>query len=183
MALEGTVPMIDRPEAVARVKRSVDAMDATIKDIRATIFALQSRPQEEQLNLREAIVAVVEEMTPVAGFAPSLRLGASLNDRVQPQIAEDMISVLREALSNAARHARASRIDASVDVDAEGCLTVRVTDDGVGITAGGRRSGLRNLTSRAENLGGEMRLGSASADGTGTELVWRVPSRGTGKIS
>jgi len=170
--------MIDRPEAVARVKRSVDAMDATIKDIRATIFALQSRPQQGQLNLREAIVAVVEEMTPAAGFAPSLRLGASLNDRVQPQIAEDMISALREALSNAARHARASRIDASVDVDAEGCLTVRVTDDGVGITAGGRRSGLRNLSSRAENLGGEMRLGPASADGTGTELVWRVPSRG-----
>jgi len=178
MALEGTVPMIDRPEAVTRVKRSVDAMDATIKDIRATIFALQSRPQEQQLNLREAIVAVVEEMTPLAGFAPSLRLGASLNDRVQPQIAEDMLSALREALSNAARHARASRIDASVDVDAEGCLTVRVTDDGVGIPAGGRRSGLRNLSSRAENLGGEMRLGPASADGTGTELVWRVPSRG-----
>jgi signal transduction histidine kinase len=182
MALEGTVPMIDRPEAVTRVKRSVDAMDATIKDIRATIFALQSRPQGE-LNLREAIVAVVEEMTAVAGFAPSLRLGARLNDRVQPQIAEDMISALREALSNAARHAQASRIDASVDVDAEGCLTVRVTDDGVGIPAGGRRSGLRNLRSRAENLGGEMRLGPASADGTGTELVWRVPSRGTGKVS
>jgi len=176
MSLEGTVPMISRPEAATRVKRAVDAMDQTIKDIRLTIFALQSRGQEEQPNLREAIVAVVEEMTPSAGFTPSLRLGAKLNDQVRPAIAEDMLSALREALSNAVRHARASRVDVSVDVDPDGFLTVRVTDNGVGIPPDGRRSGLRNLRLRAEKLGGELRLGPADAAGRGTELVWRVPS-------
>ena len=176
MSLEGTVPMITRPETAARVKRAVDAMDETIKDIRLTIFALQSRGQDSQPNLREAIVAVVEEMTPLAGFAPSLRLGAKLNDRVRTEVAEDMLTALREALSNAARHAQADRIDVSVDVDAEGFLIVRVTDDGVGIPPNGRRSGLRNLRLRAEKLGGELRLGPAGADGAGTELVWRVPS-------
>jgi two-component system, NarL family, sensor histidine kinase DevS len=176
MSLEGTVPMITRPETAARVKRAVDAMDETIKDIRLTIFALQSRGQDSQPNLREAIVAVVEEMTPLAGFAPSLRLGAKLNDRVRTEVAEDMLTALREALSNAARHAQAGRIDVSVDVDAEGFLIVRVTDNGVGIPANGRRSGLRNLRLRAEKLGGELRLGPADADGAGTELVWRVPS-------
>ena len=115
-------------------------------------------------------------MTPLAGFAPSLRLGAKLNDQVRPEIAEDMLTALREALSNAARHAQASRIDVSVDVDAEGFLIVRVTDNGVGIPPDGRRSGLRNLRLRAEKLGGELRLGPAGADGAGTELVWRVPS-------
>ncbi len=176
MSLEGTVPMITRPETAARVKRAVDAMDETIKDIRLTIFALQSRGQDSQPNLREAIVAVVEEMTPLAGFAPSLRLGAKHHDRVRTEIAEDMLTALREALSNAARHAQAGRIDVSVDVDAEGFLIVRVTDDGVGIPPNGRRSGLRNLRLRAEKLGGELRLGPAGADGAGTELVWRVPS-------
>jgi two-component system, NarL family, sensor histidine kinase DevS len=176
MSLEGTVPMITRPETAARVKRAVDAMDETIKDIRLTIFALQSRGQDSQPNLREAIVAVVEEMTPLAGFAPSLRLGAKLNDQVRTEVAEDMLTALREALSNAARHAQAGRIDVSVDVDAEGFLIVRVTDNGVGIPANGRRSGLRNLRLRAEKLGGELRLGPADADGAGTELVWRVPS-------
>ena len=176
MSLEGTVPMITRPETAARVKRAVDAMDETIKDIRLTIFALQSRGQDSQPNLREAIVAVVEEMTPLAGFAPSLRLGAKLNDRVRTEIAEDMLTALREALSNAARHAQAGRIDVSVDVDAEGFLIVRVADNGVGIPPNGRRSGLRNLRLRAEKLGGELRLGPAGADGAGTELVWRVPS-------
>ena len=176
MSLEGTVPMITRPETAARVKRAVDAMDETIKDIRLTIFALQSRGQDSQPNLREAIVAVVEEMTPLAGFAPSLRLGAKLNDRVRTESAEDMLTALREALSNAARHAQAGRIDVSVDVDAEGFLIMRVADDGVGIAPDGRRSGLRNLRLRAEKLGGELRLGPAGADGAGTELVWRVPS-------
>ena len=176
MSLEGTVPMITRPETAARVKRAVDAMDETIKDIRLTIFALQSRGQDSQPNLREAIVAVVEEMTPLAGFAPSLRLGAKLNDRVRTESAEDMLTALREALSNAARHAQAGRIDVSVDVDAEGFLIMRVADNGVGIAPDGRRSGLRNLRLRAEKLGGELRLGPAGADGAGTELVWRVPS-------
>jgi len=181
MSLEGTVPMITRPETATRVKRAVDAMDETIKDIRLTIFALQSRGRDSQLNLREAIVGVVEEMTAPAGFAPSLRLGAKLNDRVRPEIAEDMLTALREALSNAARHAQASRIDVSVDIDAEGFLTMRVTDNGVGIPPDGRRSGLRNLRQRAEKLGGELRLGPADADGGGTELVWRVPPRGRGQ--
>jgi signal transduction histidine kinase len=176
MSLEGTVPMITRPETATRVKRAVDAMDETIRDIRMTIFALQSREQESQPNLREAIVGVVEEMTAPAGFAPSLRLGAKLNDQVPPEIAEDMLTALREALSNAARHAQASRIDVGVDVDAGGFLVVRVTDDGVGIPAQGRRSGLHNLRLRAEKLGGELHLGPGHPDGRGTGLTWRVPS-------
>jgi signal transduction histidine kinase len=176
MSLEGTVPMITRPETAIRVKRAVDAMDETIKDIRMTIFALQSRGHDAQPNLREAIVGVIDEMTPMAGFAPSLRLGAKLGDQVPLENAEDMLNALREALSNAARHAQASRIDVGVDVDAEGFLTVRVTDNGIGIPPDGRRSGLRNLRLRAEKLGGNFHLGPASADGEGTELVWRVPS-------
>ena len=180
MSLEGTVPMINRPEAATRVKRAVDAMDETIKDIRLTIFALQSRGQEDEPNLREAIVSVVEEMAPSTGFTPSLRLGSKLNGKVRPEIADDMLTALREALSNAARHSQASRVDVSVDVDADGFLAVRVADNGVGIPPEGRRSGLRNLRLRAEKLGGELRLGPADADGTGTELVWRVPSDGPG---
>lgn len=175
MSLEGAVPMIVKPEVSARVQRAVDAMDETIRDIRATIFALQSRPQDETPNVREAIVGVVEETSALPGFAPSLRLGANLDDRISAELAEEMLAVLREALSNAVRHSQASRIDVSVDVDAGGCLTVRVADNGVGIPANGRRSGLHNLSQRAGKLGGELRLSAAGPDRTGTELLWRVP--------
>ena len=134
ISLEGTVPMITRPETATRVKRAVDAMDETIKDIRMTIFALQIRggTMPSRTCVRRSWGHRRDE-APMAGFAPSLRLGAKLDDQVPPENAEDMLSALREALSNAARHARASRIDVGVDVDTEGFLTVRVTDNGIGI--------------------------------------------------
>ncbi len=175
MALEGTVPMIGNPAVEARVRKSVNAMDATIKDIRAAIFTLQTRTEDEQPNLREAVVGLIDEMTAPAGFAPSLRLGGKLNDQVSPEAGEEMLTALREALSNAARHAQASQIDVSVDVDADACLTLRVSDNGIGVAEGGRRSGLRNLQTRAEKLGGEFSLGPGPS-GTGTTLTWRVPA-------
>jgi signal transduction histidine kinase len=177
--------MITRPEVASRITNAVDAMDETIKDIRATIFALQARGTAAEPDLRGDIVTVVEEMTDMLGFAPSLRLGAGLGADLGPEVAEQVLATLREALSNAARHAGASRVDVSVDTDADGMLSLQVTDDGVGIPAEGRRSGLRNLARRAEKLGGELRLEPAirgdpdDADPArpGTRLEWRVPRR------
>ena len=177
MSLEGTMPMITRPEVASRITNAVDAMDLTIKDIRATIFALQARDAADRLDPRGDIVSMVEEMTPLLGFTPSLRLGAGLGGAIPPEVAEQALAALREALSNAARHAAASRVDVTVDVGVDGMLTVQVTDDGTGIPADGRRSGLRNLASRAEKLGGELRLGPADPGrpSPGTRLEWRVP--------
>jgi signal transduction histidine kinase len=64
-----------------------------------------------------------------------------------------------------------------VDTGSGGMLIVQVTDNGTGIPEGGRRSGLRNLASRAEKLGGELRIGPAvtGASPPGTRLGWRVP--------
>jgi signal transduction histidine kinase len=177
MSLEGTMPMITRPEVASRITHAVDAMDETIKDIRATIFALQARDAPAGPDLRGDIVALVEEMTDMLGFAPSLRLGAGLGAGISTEAAGQALAALREALSNAARHAQASQVNVTVDTSPDGMLTVRVTDDGIGIPAEGRRSGLRNLASRAEKLGGELRLEPAdqSASPPGTTLEWRVP--------
>ena len=177
MSLEGTMPMITRPEVASRITNAVDAMDETIKDIRATIFALQAHDAAGQPNLRGDIVVLVEEMTPVLGFAPSLRLGAGLGAPVSPELAGQVLAALREALSNAARHADARQVDVTVDVAPDGMLTVLVIDDGAGIPAGAHRSGLRNLAERAENLGGKLGLSPAdpTAPTPGTRLEWRVP--------
>ena len=178
MSLEGAMPMITRPELKTRISNAVDAMDDTIKDIRATIFALQARDHADaQPDIRASIVDVVDEMTPMLSFAPSLRLGPGLREQVPGEIGEQVLAVLREALSNAARHAHASRVDVTVEVAEDGMLTVQVTDDGVGIPDGGRRSGLRNLADRAGKLDGELHLGPADegADRPGTRLAWRIP--------
>jgi signal transduction histidine kinase len=175
MSLEGTVPMITKPEITNRIRDAVDAMDDTIKDIRAAVFALQSRAEDQPPNLRGEIVSIVDQMTPMLGFSPSLRLGQGLSGPVATDAAEGLLTALRETLSNAARHAHATRVDVSADVDAAGDLTLRVADNGAGIPPDVHRSGLRNLAQRAEKLGGELRLGPADVTGTGTELVWRVP--------
>jgi signal transduction histidine kinase len=171
------MPMITRPEVASRITNAVDAMDETIKEIRATIFALQSPEVTDRPGLREEILALVDEMTDMLGFVPSLRLGAGLGGDIRPEAAEQAQAALREALSNAARHAYASQVDVTVDAGTDGMLTVQVTDDGTGIPDGGRRSGLRNLADRAEKLGGELRLEPADpgAARPGTRLEWRVP--------
>src|SRR6516164_2898384 len=176
MSLEGTMPMITRPEVATRITSAVDAMDETIKEIRATIFDLQARDTDRP-DLRTDIVNVVEDMTPLLGFAPSLRLGAGLGGEIKPEVAEQALAALREALSNAARHAAASRVEVTVDAGTDELLIVQVTDNGIGMRADGRRSGLRNLASRAEKLGGELQLGPADPDAPspGTKLEWRVP--------
>jgi signal transduction histidine kinase len=173
MSLEGTMPMITRPEVADRVRNAVDAMDDTIRDIRVTIFALQSRSRISAPRLRSDILAVTDEMTEMLGFAPTLRLGSGLDSRASTELSDHVMAVLREALSNAARHSGATAVDVTVDTDAAGRLTVLVRDNGCGIKETGRRSGLANMADRAQSLGGELRL--SAIESGGTELEWKVP--------
>jgi signal transduction histidine kinase len=87
-------------------------------------------------------------------------------------IADNALATLREALSNAARHAGASRVEVEVRVQGS-VFTVTVNDDGVGMRRDAARSGLVNLGARAEALGGSLRVSSSRSGGT--SLVWQVP--------
>jgi len=171
MSLQGAMPLISRPEVSDRVSRAVDALDDTIGDIRSAIFALQARHDTKQASLRERILQIIDEMTGPLGFAPSLNLVGDLSQHVPEDSARHMLVALRESLSNAARHAEASRVDVTIDAGSD--LVVVVRDDGVGIRDSTRRSGLANLAERAEQLGGTLKVGPA--DGRGTELHWQVP--------
>jgi signal transduction histidine kinase len=173
MSLEGTMPLATRPEVRDRIKNAVDAMDDTIKDIRASIFALQARGPSKEPALRADILALVDEMTQTLGFAPTLRLGGALNAGLAAATGEQALAVLREALSNVARHAAATKAVVTVDVD-NGYLTITVSDNGRGIQPGTRRSGLSNMTQRARALRGDLTI-SPGASG-GTELTLRVPA-------
>jgi signal transduction histidine kinase len=173
MSLEGMMPVISRREVADRVRNAVDAMDDTIRDIRATIFALQSRGRASVPRLRADIVALADEMAEVLGFAPTVRLGSGLDSRASGELSEQVLAVLREALSNAARHSGATRVDVIVDTDADGVLTVLVRDNGRGVQEITRRSGLANMADRAVKLGGRLRV--SPADGGGTEVEWKVP--------
>jgi signal transduction histidine kinase len=165
--------MITKREVADRVRNAVDAMDDTIRDIRGTIFKLQSRGRASAPRLRAEIVALADDMAEMLGFAPALRLGSGLDSRASGELSDQVIAVLREALSNTARHAAATRVDVTIDTDDAGVLTVLVRDNGRGIGETSRRSGLANMADRAEQLGGKLRI--SPADGGGTELEWKVP--------
>jgi two-component system, NarL family, sensor histidine kinase DevS len=170
MSLQGALPLITRPDAADRVNSAVDALDETIGEIRSAIFSLQSHSDVKRHGLRAKILDVVEEMTAPLGFAPSLRLVGPLDDEVPGEVGEQLLSALREALSNAARHAGASSVDVTVACGTDLVLLVR--DNGTGLGGSTRRSGLANLAERARGLGGKLRVGPA--EGGGTDLEWRV---------
>jgi signal transduction histidine kinase len=171
MSLQGAVPLLARPEAARRVSGAVDALDETIREIRSAIFSLQARGDSRLHGLRAQVLEVADEMSAPLGFAPSLRLVGPLDETVPSEIGEHLLGALREALSNAARHAHGSRVDVTVQADSE--LTLRVRDNGTGMGTSTRRSGLANLAERATELGGKLEI--TSTDGAGTQLDWWVP--------
>ncbi len=174
LGLQATVRTIDNPAARIRLQEAVDDLDETIRQIRSTIFALQS-PMAAGRSLRDEVVALATEAAAILGFEPRVRVDGLINERVSAATGVQMLAVLREALSNVVRHAGASRASVAVkmtDTD----LVVTVIDDGVGAGAGERLGGqgLASLHHRAEALGGILEVG-AGADGTGTTVRWQVP--------
>ncbi|HEX5292670.1 MAG TPA: GAF domain-containing protein [Streptosporangiaceae bacterium] len=174
MSLEGGMPLLPDGEGADRVRRAVDELDGTIRDIRSAIYTLQTRDEPEQPETHARILAVVQEMTDALGFAPWLRIDGQLDARAPAQMAEDILAVVREGLSNVARHAKASQADIVVTAGAD--LVIVISDDGTGITADRAWSGLANLTRRAAELGGGLLV--EPAEGGGTRLEWRVPLAG-----
>jgi signal transduction histidine kinase len=87
-------------------------------------------------------------------------------------VVEDLLGVLREALSNIARHAQAGSATIAVSAVSDR-LTLDVSDNGTGIGTTTRHSGLANLRRRAEHHGGTLTL--ADREPSGTRLTWSIP--------
>lgn len=173
ITLMGTVRRIDDATSSQRVQNAVTDLDDTIRQIRSTIFALQSSG-EDASRLRSRVLDLVNGATESLGFAPRLLTQGPVDTAVDEATGGHLVAVLRELLSNAARHAHATAVDVEVSV-ADGRVVLRVRDDGEGIPEGAHRSGLRNIASRAEELGGTVEVGSAP--GGGTAVRWSVPAR------
>ncbi|MEU3465383.1 GAF domain-containing sensor histidine kinase [Streptomyces sp. NPDC006733] len=172
MTLQSAGRFIEHPEASERVRRAVDDLDETIKIIRSTIFGLRSRETGAEHTLRARAVRGASDAIAVLGFTPSVRLEGLLDTQVPRNVADQVLAVLAESLTNVAKHAHATRVQVALETDGRQ-VVLTITDNGVGLPAERSGSGLPNLRERALQLGGGMEL--ARPPGGGTTLVWHAP--------
>jgi signal transduction histidine kinase len=171
LSLQALAATLEPGPTIDRVLHTVAELDTTIGQIRTTIFQLQQPPQTAPGGLRARLLDLVAELTPALGHDPTVRFSGLLDTLPDP-VADDLLAVVREALTNTARHANATTAD--IDLTARpDQLTVDIRDNGTGCRGATRRSGLANMRRRAEHHHGTFTLGANQP--TGTRLTWTVP--------
>jgi signal transduction histidine kinase len=182
LTVQSVASALEPEQPAMRLERVVSDIDETIRQIRTSIFQLRGPLGPQAGTVRAQLLAVVEDVTPLLGFQPRVRFSGPIDEIVPDRVIDDLMAVLREALTNVARHARADHADIEITA-ASGHLALEVTDNGVGIGDIERRSGLANLGLRAERHGGSLTLTGAVQErasieeGEGTRLLWRIPLR------
>ena len=172
MQLQGVAAHALRPEAATRINAAVDDLDATIRDIRRSIFELRA---PAGASLRTELLDTVDAAAGTLGFRPGLDVSGPVDSAVPDDIVPELLAVLREALSNVARHAHASAVRVSVRA-ADGQVVLMVEDDGAGVDTSRARGGVVNMGERAHDLGGSFEIGPGASGGT--VVTWRVPLAG-----
>jgi signal transduction histidine kinase len=172
LVLQGTMRLVDRAEARQRIEHVVDELDESVRQLRSAIFELDTHRLPGR-SIRMEVVELAAEAGRGLGFDPVVRLDGPIDVAVDDELAANVLAVLREALSNVARHAKASAVE--VRLEAGTHLVLEVSDDGVGLPAERppAGSGLRNIATRAEAFGG----GTSVVDraGGGATMRWEVP--------
>ena len=174
LKVQGAERLSQEPALSHRLAEVVGDIDATIRRLRTTIFQLADAAPAGS-GLRGAVLEVVAELGPVLSFEPAVEFEGPVDTATDAGLVEEVVAVLREAATNAGKHARASRLLIRLQVDGTH-LALTVQDDGVGIGPATRRSGLANLRRRAERLGGTLEVSEPT--GGGTRLCWRAPLAG-----
>lgn len=170
MSLEAASRTAPNDVSRAVLARAVDELDDTIREIRSTIFELGHTDTE---SLTTTIQGIADELEPLLGFAPVILIEGPLDEDVPFRTREHLIIVIREALTNIAKHAHATSAHIMLRVDTE--LSLRISDNGIGLSGvdpATSSRGLHNMRERAELLGGRF---ETSQGGDGTTITWTVP--------
>lgn len=172
LSLQTTTRMVEHRDARERLSQAVDDLDTTVRDIRTAIFELHT-VQVSAVSLRHRVLDVCAEYGQPLGFEPVVRFAGPIDTAVTESLSDDIIAVVRESLSNVAKHAAASSVEVIVRAGGDG-VTVSITDNGVGSACDGRLGrGLANLADRASLHGGSF--ATSNIEDGGTAAIWAVP--------
>jgi signal transduction histidine kinase len=170
MRLQGSLRQLAGHPAQRRVTQTVNELDEVIKEIRTTIFRLNTSPAEAPASLRLRLLEIATSQG--GGLTATVRMSGAVDTLVPSAVAAHAEAVLREVLSNAVRHGLATEALVTVDVTSDR-FTLDVVDNGIGIDPRAARSGLRNLEHRARESGGELTVRPLAE--RGTRVTWQVP--------
>ncbi len=168
LALQGAIPRVRTTEVQGRLSDCVDDLQQVIQEIRTAIFDLHGA-QAGATRLRQRLDDAVAQFS-ASEIRATVQFSGPLSV-VDAVLADHAEAVVREAVSNAVRHANATTLTVSVAVGDE--LMIEVVDNGCGIADNVTASGLANLGNRADNVGGSF--GVARVEGGGTKLRWSAP--------
>ncbi|MCU1354244.1 MAG: putative signal transduction histidine kinase, partial [Acidimicrobiales bacterium] len=171
LALQGAVRLTRVPEVAERIQSAVDELDVTVRQVRSAIFELHAH--QAPAGLRREIIDVGDELVDGLGFQPTIRFDGPVDSAVDDEVTAHAVAVVREALTNVARHAGAGRAEVLVEAR-QGWLRITVDDTGTG--PGARRPdgrGVSNIEARAAELGGTATI--EAREGGGTRVRWEVP--------
>lgn len=168
LALQGTIPRARMPEVRERLADSVNDLHNVIQEIRTAIFDLHGS-SAGLTRLRQRLDEAVAQFAD-SNIRTTVQYRGPLS-AVGPELADHAEAVVREAVSNAVRHANATTLGINIAVADE--LAIEVIDDGDGIPDDITPSGLKNLRERALKTGGHFEVGAVP--GGGTLLLWSAP--------
>ncbi len=170
LSLQSVLPIVPE-QARAKIELILDNQDDAIRELRTAIFGLSSK-RSAGLTVRVVVNQLVDDVSRVLGFRPALHFAGVL-DSLDEAVTAEVAAVVREALSNVARHARARSVDVSLKHIGH-TVTLTITDDGVGIPQSHQLgSGLLNMHDRATRLGGSCSV--SSLEDSGTIVRWAIP--------
>jgi len=173
--------MADDPaEAAARVDRAIDRLNLTIGEIRTFIVGLEAEAIDVAVGSRLAAIADEAAMLSTSSLTFDLDLDDEIVARVDrelaPDVANQLVGIVREALNNTVRHSGARHARVSLGVE-RGDAVVTVEDDGRGFdpdaSRGAGHFGLANLYDRARSVGGSLEI--RSGPGAGTRIIATLP--------
>ncbi len=169
LALQISLPSIVNDDVRARIDNVLDELDLTIHEIRTTIFEIdQDHPMDQ--TLEERVKALSSEVESRLGVLADVKVEAGIDDEIGPELAHQCVQALREILSNVVRHSQATAVEVKLETDGN-LIEVIVRDNGIGFTPNiGSGRGVRNLSSRARELGGNCTFDSKI--GGGTTVRW-----------
>lgn len=171
LSLQGLAATTTDPTSSARIERMIEDLDDTVRGIRTTIFELQ-RPRIPGRSLRQEVLDLIEEIEGHAAIDIAIGFDGPVDLAIPDAIADHLIAVVREAVTNAVRHSGCSKV--SVDIGVDDRIVARISDDGHGIDpAAPMGNGLHNMQRRAQELGGECTV--STTEGGGTLVLWTAP--------